>query len=232
MTLLPEFKKPSRLRDIVFAVFAIVALGMVIAMGVQNKRLTVLEQSLLTSPDESRIDALQMRQIDLSEQLEMIVASFDHAQTVASADLQELSSSVDLHFAQMQAQLSNAQPDLSAIHEQLNTLDERINYLSERLSKIIQQAVPVARHSPVKPSQNTTRPTLPEPTFMLLGAEMRGGERLLSVAPKANASLANARLIHVGETIDDWLLQSFDGAHAIFEHNSQVRKLSVPGSHP
>jgi len=225
MMILPELEKPSRLHYFFFAVIVVAMLGMAVAMGVQSKRLVFLEQSLSVPPDESHIDALQMYQMDLSEQLAMVAQNLADTQADTSMELRELAHSVDARLAGFQSQLDDAPPDLSAIHEQLKALDERIDHLSDRLSKITRQAAPVTRHSPAKSSQNNP---LPEPAFMLLGAEMRGNERLLSLVPKANPALSHAQLVRVGETVDGWRLQSLDGRHATFEHNGQVRKLSLP----
>ncbi|CAK7008806.1 hypothetical protein [Saezia sanguinis] len=229
MIQLPELKKPSKLHYVFFAVSVVWLFTLTIAHFIHKDQLTVLESGINDSQNTALIQSLQARQVDLIEQLESIIVNLSDEQAITASQLQELSRLVDQRFADIQSRLQNNQPDLSILHERLDKLDEQIIQLSKK-----QQTPPVEKAAPPKASRNNVKPQNPSsPSFLLIGSELRGGERLLCVVPKATPALSNARPIRVGETVDGWTLQEFDGRLATFENQGQIRKLVVPmGEHP
>ena len=219
MMMLPELPKPSRLHYVFFGIVALALLCITISLGMQYKRITVLEESQLSEPDSTRVDALQVNQISFSEQLGAITQDIGHLQTVTSKSLHELTRSIDERFIQIQSQVQSSQPDLTVVFERLNRLDEQITRLSNP---------PAPATKKPSPPTHTKPPSPPAPEFILLGVELRGGERLLSVAPKNSPHLQNVRLLRVGESMSGWRLQRFDEHEAIFEAQGQARKLTLP----
>ena len=69
---------------------------------------------------------------------------------------------------------------------------------------------------------------MPEPPFRVLGVELRGGERFLSITSTAAASLAGARLLREGDADGGWHLQSIEARAAVFRVDGQVQRLAVP----
>jgi len=221
--ILPELKKPSKLHYVFFSITVLWLLILSLALFLQQNQITALNQTIDDTESAGLIKSLQIRQIDLTEQLESVALVFSDEQSATSTLLQQLSDSVEQRFAQLEQQLQNAQLDLSEIFDRLKNLDEQNTHLAKRL----QQAASPPRHTSAQPAKDTPKPQLPSPAFILLGAEMRGGERLLSIAPKANPNLSAACLIRVGETVDGWLLQGFDGREATFEKSGQAVKLTL-----
>jgi len=224
MIQLPELKKPSKLHYAFFAITVVWLLVLSIAHFIHKGQITALEHATNDPQNTELIQSLQARQIDLTEQLESILVNLSDEQFITAAQLQELSHSVDQRFADIQSHLQNNLPDLSIFHERLNKLDEQIILLSKK-----QPTPPAEKPTLPRASRNTVKPQSPSvPSFLLIGSELRGGERFLSVAPKAAPALSNARPIRIGETVDGWTLQEFDGRIATFEHQGQVRKLTLP----
>jgi len=230
MTILPELKKPSKLHYVFFAITATWLLVLSIAHFIHKGQMTALEHAATNEQQNTAlIQSLQTRQIDFTEQLESIIADLSSEQSITAAKLQELSHLVDQRFADIQSHLQNHLPEFSAVYERLDKLDEQIIQLSKK-----QQTPPAEKATPPRASRNTVKPQNPSaPSFLLIGSELRGDERLLSVAPKMAPTLSNARPIRIGETVDGWTLQEFDGRLATFESQGQIHKLVVPmGEHP
>jgi hypothetical protein len=223
--MLPELKKPSRLYYAFFTITVVWLLALSFVLVTEHGRINILNQSNDDNQSASAIEALQLRQSDLAQQLNNLSDALIDQQTTTSSGLHELSRSIDERFKAVGELLNRPNPELAAISERLNKLDEAV----ARLSKIPQHPETAQHHAAPKPAQNTVKPpTLMAPSFVLLGAEMRGGERLLSVVPKSSPILSNARLIRVGETIDGWILQAFGGREAVFQKRGQTKKLALP----
>ncbi|WP_126977408.1 hypothetical protein [Saezia sanguinis] len=212
-----------------FAITLAWLLVLSISHFIHKGQMTALEHATNDQQNTALIQSLQTRLIDFTEQLESIIVNLSDEQAITASQLQDLSRLVDQRFADIQSRLQNDPPDLATFHERLDKLDEQIMQLSKK-----QQTPPAQKATPPRTSRNTLKPQNPSaPSFLLIGSELKGGERLLSVAPKIAPTLSNARPIRVGETVDGWTLQEFDGRLATFESQGQIHKLVVPmGEHP
>ena len=225
MILLPELKKPSKLHYVLFGVAIVWLMVLSIMLVIEHGRINTLNQPNDDEQNASIIQSLQLRQIDLTEQINDLSGILTDHRTTTSSGLHDLSRSIDDRFKAVGELLNSPNTELSTITERLDKLDEQM----ARLSKIPQRIEPAAHHAMPKPAQSTAKPSsLPAPAFVLLSAEMRGGERLLSVVSTSTPTLSNARLIRIGETIDGWILQSFDGQQATFQKSGQTKKLALP----
>ena len=93
----------------------------------------------------------------------------------------------------------------------LQTLQTRVNGIETRLEKTRQVASAARPRAPV-----VTKPKVPEPPFRVLGVELRGGERFLSITSTAAPSLAGARLLREGDAEGGWQLQSIEAQAGVF----------------
>lgn len=228
MIMLPEFPKPSKLHYVFFSITAIALLCLTIGLGIQYKRIDALEETLFAEQDHSQLDVLQLHQIDLSEQLEILSQDLQVAQSKASKEFELFTIAVEKRLAQLQSNLQNTPPDLSAVFERIDQLQKEVNQLSKN-----QQTLAATKSiSPKHPPAAVKPPILPAPAFMLLGLELRGNERLVSVMPKTAAALSKARLIRIGEEVDGWVLKSVDKEIAIFQKQNQIHKISLPQRTP
>ena len=106
----------------------------------------------------------------------------------------------------------------------LQSLQTRIDRLEVRLANV--RSAPTAASRP--PVRAPARPRPIEPSFRVIGVELRAGERFLSILPTDAAALAQARLLRAGETETGWRLEVIEDGGAVFRHGDEVRRLTVP----
>jgi len=106
----------------------------------------------------------------------------------------------------------------------LQSLQTRIDRLEVRLATV--RSAPTAASRP--PVRAPARPRPIEPSFRVIGVELRAGERFLSILPTDAAALAQARLLRAGETEAGWRLEVMEDGAAVFRHGDEVRRLTVP----
>lgn len=106
----------------------------------------------------------------------------------------------------------------------LQSLQTRIDRLEVRLATV--RSAPTAASRP--PVRAPARPRPIEPSFRVIGVELRAGERFLSILPADAAALAQARLLRAGETEAGWRLEVMEDGAAVFRHGDEVRRLTVP----
>ena len=69
---------------------------------------------------------------------------------------------------------------------------------------------------------------MPEPPFNVVGLELRGGERFVSVASHGAAALTGLRLLREGESIGAWQLQTIDAHAVVFLVDDQTVRVALP----
>ncbi|MNE52535.1 hypothetical protein D3C80_1472100 [compost metagenome] len=105
----------------------------------------------------------------------------------------------------------------------LQTLQARVTSIETRLEKTQQAAVAARPRVPV-----AVKPTVPVPPFRVLGVELRGSERFLSIAAPAASSLAGSRLLREGDAEGGWQLQSIEARAGVFLVNGQTQRVAAP----
>lgn len=105
----------------------------------------------------------------------------------------------------------------------LRPLEARMARLERRLAQ--------RQTSSVTPRARATVPTKPkpvEPSFQVIGAELRAGERFVLILPAGETALAQVRLLRAGEEEGGWRLDAIDGDIAVFRQAGETRRLSIP----
>jgi len=134
---------------------------------------------------------------------------------------------------------ANYQADRRALGLRLTEIEQA---LGERLTADSLQALQArvsqleARSAPrltnrVAPSARATAPARSrpaEPTFQVIGAELRAGEHFLSILPADATALAHIRLLRTGEEEGGWRLDAIDGDTAVFQQTGETRRVSIP----
>ena len=72
------------------------------------------------------------------------------------------------------------------------------------------------------------KPKVQEPPFSVVGLELRGGERFLSIAAAGASSLPDVRLLREGESVGPWQLQTIEAHAAVFREDGQTLRVAVP----
>ena len=75
----------------------------------------------------------------------------------------------------------------------------------------------------------TTAPAQVPFPFRLIGAELRAGQRAVSIAPATDPlSAGQIQVLLPGEHAGRWQLQTIDGNTAVFQAGDQTRRLAIP----
>lgn len=107
-------------------------------------------------------------------------------------------------------------------------LQSRLEQLEARAREVRQTPAPTTAPARRPPPAEAARPATAEPPFHLLSIELRAGERFLSIAPTGARSLAEARVLRLGETESGWQLEALEKRTAVFRFDGQTRQLAVP----
>ncbi len=177
--------------------------------------LSRLAEQIQGSAQDAQANALGLRVADLEQQAE---ADKRRPVPISHTEFATARQALD----ERMTRLEKAE-EARALAVDLQTLQGRVNRIEARLEKI-RQVAPAARpRAPV-----VMRPKVPEPPFRVLGVELRGGERLLSITSTAAASLAGARLLREGDVEGGWQLQSIEAQAGVFQVSGQTQRVAVP----
>lgn len=142
---------------------------------------------------------------------------------ITQTELNALQQSLEERFGQMEQKYAvhaEKDPVLQVLQERLARLEARPEQRQPNVSPIPAPAR--------QPAAKVTKPKITTPPFSVLGVEIRGDERFLSVSPGNSASLTHVRLLRPGEAENGWLLESLEGKTAVFRINGHQQRLSIP----
>ena len=99
--------------------------------------------------------------------------------------------------------------------------------------KARQTAAPVPRAAaPAQPRASGKAAAKPEPPplpFRVVGAELRAGQRSVSVAPSsADFTPDQLQVLLPGDALGPWHLQAIEGNTAVFQAGNQTRRVAIP----
>lgn len=187
--------------------------GAAIVFGIELHRLSERAQGNAT---DQEVQALTARATELEQQ---IAALASRPASISRSDFNAAHQNLNQRLVQLEQAL-----DARAERSSVEALHAQVEQLAGALKKTRTAPTPAPRPRAVTPP----KPTVVTPPFSLLGIELRGGERLVAVAPAGARNLALVRLLRVGDVIGDWRLQEFDDRSAVFRVNGEERRLTVP----
>lgn len=182
---------------------------------VNSVGLSRLAEQTQSSAQDAQVNALGLRVADLEQQAD---ADKRRPAPISQAEFATARQALD----ERMTRLEEAE-EARALAVDLQTLQARVNGIETRLEKARQVASAARPRTPV-----ATKPKVPEPPFRVLGVELRGGERFLSITSTAAASLAGARLLREGDAEGGWQLQSIEAQAGVFQVNGQTQRVAVP----
>ena len=173
----------------------------------------LIEQSR-SSAQDAQMQALATRVSDLEHQAE---AAKRQPKPVVQGDFDAARQALEERLVHIeQAQATDAHGD------DIKALQARVGVLEARLKKT---APPAA--APHKTAR-AAKPKVPEPPFNVVGLELRGGERFVSIASHGAAALTDLRLLREGESIGAWQLQAIDAHAVVFRVDDQTVRVALP----
>ncbi|BBR09726.1 hypothetical protein [Aeromonas caviae] len=171
------------------------------------------DQSLL----DSRLQHLEAQAASLAETIEAI----QQRPTVATAaDLKDTRELLEARAAQVETTLSGyaAADDLQALRAEVEQIKTR--------QTVARAAAPAQPRSPSRP---TAKPEPPPMPFRIVGAELRAGQRSLSVAPSSGDFTPDQlQVLLPGDALGPWRLQAVEGNSAVFQAGDQTRRMAIP----
>lgn len=172
----------------------------------------LIEQSR-SSAQDAQVQALVTRVSDLEHQAE---ATKRQPKPLAQGDFDATRQALEERLAHVeQAQATDAHGD------DIKGLQARVGVLEARLKKAASSAT-----APHKAAEAKAK--VPEPPFNVVGLELRGGERFVSIASHGAVALTDLRLVREGESIGAWQLQAIDAHAAVFRVDDQTVRIALP----
>ncbi|VFR34537.1 Methyl-accepting chemotaxis protein [plant metagenome] len=168
------------------------------------------------SAQSTQVAALEARLAELGQQLE---APRQQPDMLTTTQFETERQAIEQRVSRIEQALSER---LTA--ESLTPLHIRIEQLEARLAKAAQVAP-----APTRTRKNhASRPKAAVPPFKVVGLEMRGGERFLSIQPAGGASSPPTSVLRPGESEAGWRLESIEDRTAVFQNNGQVLRVVAP----
>lgn len=185
---------------------------------VNHVSLSSLATQASANAQASQVVALETRQTELNQSLDTLQKRPAVTQARYEADSKTFEQ-------RMTAVESGLDQRLTAAS--LSSLETRIDQLTSRLDKPNQTTPVPVRTRVIHPTKPTQAASLP---FMVMGTELRGGERFLSILPTGTAAFTEMRVLRPGEADSGWRLQAIDGQTAVFqrENDGQTHRLMLP----
>ncbi|KGT53673.1 MULTISPECIES: hypothetical protein [Xanthomonas] len=193
----------------------LIGLSVFVALGYQ----TMNDQA-----DQERLDSrLQRVEARAAALVESIKAIQQRPAVATAADLKDTRQVLEARTAQVETTLSGyaAADDLQALRAEVEQIKAR------------QTAAPVPRAAaPAQPRASGKAAAKPEPPplpFRVVGAELRAGQRSVSVAPSsADFTPDQLQVLLPGDAVGPWRLQAVEGSTAVFQAGDQTRRVAIP----
>ncbi|CAI2536652.1 Uncharacterised protein [Serratia ficaria] len=160
---------------------------------------------------------------------------------VLETRLRELSQQIEAQRQQPSAMTTTRyESERQAIEQRVSTiersLDDRLT--AESLSPLLTRIEQLESRQ-AKAAQVTSAPTLTQknqaskpkaavPPFKVIGLEMRGGERFLSIQPSGGAASPLTGVLRPGESEAGWRLETIEDRTAVFQNNGRVLRVVEP----
>jgi len=111
---------------------------------------------------------------------------------------------------------------------------EDFQSLRDRVQAVEKQAMTARRSVPRPPSTNTTvaapvqKLPLLQPPFSIIGIELRGSQRFLSIAPFGATAIGELRMLRPGDSESGWRLDALGDKTAQFTVDGVHHQLTLP----
>ena len=190
----------------------LLGLSVIVALGYQAMSDQADEERL-----DSRLQRLEAQTVALAETIGTIQ---QRPPVATAADLKETRQILEARASQVEKTLSSyaAADDLQALRAEIEQIKTR--------QTAARAATPAQPRTSSKPAAKPEPPPLP---FRIVGAELRAGQRSLSVAPNnGNFTPDQLEVLLPGDAVGPWRLQAVEGNTAVFQAGDQTRRVAIP----
>ena len=175
-------------------------------------------QTLNDQTDQERLDSrLQRLEAQVTGLAETTQDLQQRPAAATAAGLQDARKSLEARIAQVEQTLAGhaTAGDLQALRTEVEQI------------KAHQTAARAAAPAPNKPL--AAKPEPPPLPFRVVGAELRAGQRSLSIAPSAGGFTPDQlQVLLPGDVVGPWRLQAIEGNAAVFQAGDQTRRVTIP----
>ena len=193
----------------------LIGLSVFVALGYQTMNDQADQERL-----DSRLQRLEAQAAGLAENIEAI----QQRPTVATAaDLKDTRQILEARAAEVEKTLSGyaAADDLQALRAEVEQIKTR-----QTAAPVPRAAAPAQPRALGKAAVKLEPPPLP---FRVVGAELRAGQRSVSVAPSsADFTPDQLQVLLPGDALGPWRLQAVEGKTAVFQTGNQTRRVAIP----
>ena len=176
-------------------------------------------QAINDQADQQRLDTRLQR---LEAQVAGLAATMQQQPAAATAaGLQDTRQALEARIAQIEQTMGGhaTADDVLALRKEVEQI--RARQTTPRAT------TPAQRRSPSQPV--TAKPEPPPLPFRIVGAELRAGQRSLSVAPSSGDFTPDQlQVLLPGDAIGSWRLQAVEGSTAVFQAGDQTRRVAIP----
>ncbi|MBG6595968.1 hypothetical protein I5I64_00305 [Pseudomonas aeruginosa] len=178
-------------------------------------------QAMNDQADQDRLDSrLQRLEAQATGLAETVEAIQQRPAIATAADLKDTRQILEARAAQVEKSLSAyaAADDLQALRTEVEQIKAR-----QTAARAAAPAHPRTRN---KPAAKPEPPPLP---FRIVGAELRAGERSVSLAPSnGDFTPDQLQVLLPGDAVGPWRLQAVEGNTAVFQAGDQTRRVAIP----
>ncbi len=170
---------------------------------------------------QQKLDArLQRLEAQVAALTETTQALQQRPTAVTAAGLQDARQALEARIAQVEQALSG-----HAAADALQALRAEVEQIKARQTAA--QAAP--RTQPRTASKPAAKPEPPPLPFRVIGAELRAGQRSVSVAPSAGEFTSDQlQVLLPGDAVGPWRLLSIEGSTAVFQASGHTRRVAIP----
>ena len=176
-------------------------------------------QAINDQADQQRLDTRLQR---LEAEVAGVAATRQKQPAAATAaGLQDTRQALEARIAQIEQTMGGhaTADDVLALRKEVEQI--RARQTTPRAT------TPAQRRSPSQPV--TAKPEPPPLPFRIVGAELRAGQRSLSVAPSSGDFTPDQlQVLLPGDAIGSWRLQAVEGSTAVFQTGDQTRRVAIP----
>jgi len=190
----------------------LIGLSVLVALGYQAMNDQADQERL-----DSRLQRLEAQATGLAETVEAIQ---QRPGVATAADLKDTRQILEARAAQVEQSLSAyaAADDLQALRAEVEQFKAR--------QTAARAAAPAQPRAASKAAVKPEPPPLP---FRIVGAELRAGERSVSVAPSSGDFTPDQlQVLLPGDAVGPWRLLAVEGNTAVFQAGDQTRRVAIP----
>lgn len=186
---------------------------------------TRMQVDIAQNPQERHVLALEETVAGLGGQL----AAVQERPWIHQDQLQEVQRELNGRIRTMNDNLAGMakQSELRALQVQLQQLQHDLQALQS--APVVKPAAPADASLSQDGKARAERQggAIVTPPFKVLGVELRGGERLLSVQPAGGQSVTSVLLLGAGQHIGQWRLEAIEDRHAVFKVGARTHRIAI-----